>query len=122
MDEDGNVKIADFGFAKIMSKLPKNKHGKQLMMTSCGTPEYVAPEVLQNVGYDCKCDVWSMGVILYIMLSGSPPFDDDGLYDQITNGIITFDDDEFKECDEGAVKLVRALMQVNPANRVTVEV
>jgi calcium/calmodulin-dependent protein kinase I len=72
--DPASIKIADFGFAKIMSKLPRNKHGQQLMMTSCGTPEYVAPEVLQNVGYDCKCDVWSMGVILYIMLCGFPPF------------------------------------------------
>eukprot|EP01043_Picozoa_sp_COSAG02_P087437 COSAG02_NODE_24716_length_679_cov_1.465517_3_plen_120_part_01 len=65
--DPASIKIADFGFAKIMSKLPRNKQGQQLMMTSCGTPEYVAPEVLLNVGYDCKCDVWSMGVILYIM-------------------------------------------------------
>lgn len=71
--DPASIKIADFGFAKIMSKLPK-VHGQQLMKTSCGTPEYVAPEVLQNVGYDCKCDVWSMGVILYIMLCGFPPF------------------------------------------------
>ena len=73
-DDPASIKIADFGFAKIMSKLPRNKDGKQLMMTSCGTPEYVAPEVLMNIGYDCRCDIWSMGIILYIMLCGFPPF------------------------------------------------
>ena len=59
--DPASIKIADFGFAKIVSKLPQTAEGKHLMMTSCGTPEYVAPEVLKNIGYGVKCDVWSMG-------------------------------------------------------------
>jgi calcium/calmodulin-dependent protein kinase I len=59
--DPASIKIADFGFAKIASQLPTSANGQKLMMTSCGTPEYVAPEVLANTGYGVKCDVWSMG-------------------------------------------------------------
>eukprot|EP01052_Picozoa_sp_SAG31_P016111 SAG31_NODE_1055_length_10134_cov_14.461837_9_plen_101_part_00 len=73
-DGGSTIKIADFGFAKIVSELKtRMKDGKHLMMTSCGTPEYVAPEVLLNEGYDTKCDIWSMGVILYIMVRPNFP-------------------------------------------------
>eukprot|EP01084_Bolivina_argentea_P020113 37426_1 len=65
--KDGTLKITDFGSASQSSSL-------RLMNTECGTPWYVAPEILSNKSYSYKCDLWSLGVILYIMLSGHQPF------------------------------------------------
>merc|ERR1712000_586434 len=64
------VKLADFGLSKIISDGVQ----KQLMQTACGTPGYVAPEVLTADGYDKEVDLWSIGVITYILLCGFPPF------------------------------------------------
>ena len=79
----GGVKIADFGLARVISN-------KEMMKTACGTPGYVAPEVLQNKGYDSGAvDMWSTGVILYILLCGFPPFYEEelpALFDQILKG------------------------------------
>ena len=79
-DKDSDIKIADFGLARVVS-------GKDLMKTACGTPGYVAPEILQNKGYDSGAvDMWSAGVILYILLCGFPPFYEEelpALFDQI---------------------------------------
>ncbi|XP_006019399.2 testis-specific serine/threonine-protein kinase 3 [Alligator sinensis] len=67
-----NLKLTDFGFAKL---LPKNR--KELSQTFCGSTAYAAPEVLQGVPHDSrKGDIWSMGVILYVMLCAGLPFDD----------------------------------------------
>merc|ERR1712137_1413472 len=64
------VKLADFGLSKIISDGVQ----KQMMQTACGTPGYVAPEVLTADGYDKEVDLWSIGVITYILLCGFPPF------------------------------------------------
>jgi calcium-dependent protein kinase len=65
-DDSTHVKLIDFGLAK---KVTKN----ELMTTPNGTPYYIAPEVLKG-SYTTQCDTWSMGVVMYIMLSGRPPF------------------------------------------------
>ena len=82
-DPDSPIKIADFGLARMMKK-------GDVMKTACGTPGYVAPEVLQNKGYDSGAvDMWSVGVILYILLCGFPPFYEEelpALFDQILKG------------------------------------
>lgn len=62
-DNDSAIKIADFGFAKKV--LTPNS-----LTTQCGTPGYVAPEILEGVAYDTKSDMWSLGVIIYILLGG----------------------------------------------------
>jgi serine/threonine protein kinase len=68
--EAADIKIADFGFAKLIAS-------DKVMATACGTPGYVAPEVLNNEPYTSKVDTWSLGVIIYILLCGFPPFYDE---------------------------------------------
>jgi serine/threonine protein kinase len=65
--DDSNIKIADFGFAKKCRR-PSS------LTTQCGTPGYVAPEILEGTPYDTQADMWSLGVIVYILLGGYPPF------------------------------------------------
>jgi calcium/calmodulin-dependent protein kinase I len=65
------VKITDFGFARYFDE--------DLMRTSCGTPCFMAPEILRRSGYSDKVDNWSIGVIAYVLLCGFPPFDEKDL-------------------------------------------
>ena len=67
LDSDGYVKLCDFGFAK------KIGHGKKTW-TFCGTPEYVAPEIILNKGHDLSADYWSLGILMFELLTGAPPF------------------------------------------------
>jgi len=79
--KDGHVRLTDFGFAK---QLVNNK-----TWTLCGTPEYLAPEVIKSKGYGIEVDWWSMGVLIFEMLAGYPPFFDEnpfGIYEKILLG------------------------------------
>lgn len=76
LDDDENLKISDFG----LSALVKSKHQDGLLHTTCGTPAYVAPEVINRRGYDgTKADIWSCGIVLYVLLAGYLPFQDSNL-------------------------------------------
>ena len=84
LDKNGYLKITDFGFAK---KVPFKTY------TLCGTPEYIAPEVLLNKGHGKGVDWWTLGILLYEMMTGQPPFVDDdpmGIYQRILAGRIVF--------------------------------
>jgi calcium/calmodulin-dependent protein kinase I len=84
---DLNVKISDFGLSKLFNE-------NEVLKTACGTPGYVAPEVLRRQGYSAEVDMWSMGVITYIMLCGYPPFYDaknPELFKKIMSGRYNFD-------------------------------
>ncbi|XP_044631579.2 serine/threonine-protein kinase Chk2 isoform X6 [Equus asinus] len=119
--EDCLIKITDFGQSKILGET-------SLMRTLCGTPTYLAPEVLNSfgtAGYNRAVDCWSLGVILFICLSGYPPFSEHktqvSLKDQITSGKYNFIPEVWAEVSEKALDLVKKLLIVDPKARFTTE-
>lgn len=112
------IKIADFGLARFIAK-------ESMMKTACGTPGYVAPEVLKNKGYDSGAvDMWSAGVILYILLCGFPPFYDEelpALFDTIIKGKYEFPSPWWDHITDGAKDLVKRLLTVDPKRRITAD-
>lgn len=115
---DIQVKIADFGLAKFTGEM-------QFTNTLCGTPSYVAPEVLRKTDYSSKVDMWSAGVLLYVCLCGFPPFSDTlgppSLKEQIAQGIFAFYSPYWDEIDDSVLHLISHLLVVNPTNRYSVE-
>lgn len=114
-DEDTEVKIADFGLSKIISK-------QVMMQTACGTPGYVAPEVLSATGYEKEVDMWSIGVITYILLCGFPPFFGETvpeLFEQIMGADYDYPEDYWNDVSDEAKAFIDALLVVEPAKRMT---
>ncbi|KAK4856175.1 hypothetical protein QYF36_014840 [Acer negundo] len=115
VDSKGNIKISDFG----LSALPQHFRDDGLLHTTCGSPNYVAPEVLNNRGYDgATSDIWSCGVILYVILTGYLPFDDRNLavlYQKIFKGDAKIP----KWLSPGAQNMLRRILDPNPATRIT---
>mmetsp|Transcript_17622 Transcript_17622/g.31624 ORF Transcript_17622/g.31624 Transcript_17622/m.31624 type:complete len:331 (-) Transcript_17622:1175-2167(-) len=115
--KDSLIKITDFGLAKL-------KEGQgQMMTTACGTPGYVAPEVLKKQKYNEAVDIWSMGVILYILLCGFPPFYHEKtqkLYQQIKSGAYDFPDPYWKDITDSAKDLIRKMLTVDPDKRISI--
>ena len=113
LDDQLNVKIADFGLSNIMTD-------GNFLKTSCGSPNYAAPEVISGKLYaGPEVDVWSAGVILYVMLCGRLPFDDDfipALFKKISNGVYTLPN----YLSQGAKHLLTRMLVVNPLNRITI--
>jgi serine/threonine protein kinase len=102
--------------------LAKIANGEFLLKTACGTPNYVAPEVLLNEGYDASVDMWSIGVILYILLCGFPPFYSENtpeLFEQIINGSYDFPSPYWDKVSLSARDLITKLLQVDPKKRFT---
>uniref|UniRef100_A0A0D3EMR6 non-specific serine/threonine protein kinase n=1 Tax=Oryza barthii TaxID=65489 RepID=A0A0D3EMR6_9ORYZ len=116
VDRRGNIKISDFG----LSALPQHLGNDGLLHTTCGSPNYIAPEVLQNRGYDGSLsDIWSCGVILYVMLVGYLPFDDRNLvvlYQKIFKG----DTQIPKWLSPSARDLLRRILEPNPMKRINI--
>ena len=108
-----HIKIIDFGTCEI---LKKKKLTEQI-----GTSFYIAPEVLKN-GYNEKCDLWSCGVILYILLCGSPPFygkNEKEIFQKILDGNVNFKHKIWNKISEDAKNLVIKLLQVDPSQRLS---
>lgn len=100
LDRDGHLKITDFGFAKKLT---------DRTWTLCGTPEYLAPEIIQSKGHNKAVDWWALGVLIYEMLAGYPPFFDDnpfGIYEKILAGKIEWP----RHLDPVAKDLIKKLL------------
>jgi len=116
-DQNTVIKVSDFGLAKY--QIPK-----ELMFTACGTPAYVAPEVLKGGGYDLKVDCWSLGVLIYVMLCGFPPFydeDNNKLFELIKIGNFDFPSPYWDEISSSAKDLISKLLICDPTKRLTAD-
>ncbi|CAH6777761.1 Mapkapk3 [Phodopus roborovskii] len=118
-ERDAVLKLTDFGFAKETTQ--------NALQTPCYTPYYVAPEVLGPEKYDKSCDMWSLGVIMYILLCGFPPFYSNtgqaispGMKRRIRLGQYGFPKPEWSEVSEDAKQLIRLLLKTDPTERLTI--
>ncbi|KAF8367983.1 rskn-1, partial [Pristionchus pacificus] len=114
-----SIRIVDFGFAK------QSRAENGMLMTPCYTAQYVAPEVLLRQGYDRSCDVWSLGVILYAMLSGHAPFassqdeEESLMAKRLSEGAYSMEGAVWTKISDQAKDLVRRLLHVDPHKRPT---
>jgi len=110
------IKIADFGLSKDF--------GQEQLQTSCGTPDYVAPEVLLGEPYDMSVDIWSIGVICYVLLCGFPPFYGETqkeLFENIMSGTFDFPSPEWDSVSDGAKTFIKKILVVDASKRYTAE-
>ena len=124
-DSKSEIKVSDFGVAKYLIANPRD--GNTKLYSAVGTPSYIAPEVIIGKGYNEKCDIWSLGVILYIMICGYLPFsisegeEVDHLYDKILKGKFEFPDKDWRSVSSGAKTLIRKLLVLEPNERPSAE-
>lgn len=114
LDDKNNIRVADFGMASLQVE-------GSMLETSCGSPHYACPEVIRGEKYDGrKADVWSCGVILYALLVGALPFDDDNLrqlLEKVKKGVFHIPHFVSPDCQN----LLRGMIEVNPELRLTLE-
>jgi len=117
---DVNIKLTDFGLAKNMTA--------EGLKTFCGTPQYFAPEVLRrrhtvkgDGRYGKEIDCWSIGVVLFILLSGSPPFDVSAGFDAVASARVVFYEDRWSSVSKEARDLVMRLLEKDPRRRMSVK-
>lgn len=113
IDLNNTVKICDFGVSRKLNS-------GDIMHEHCGTPAYIAPEIFRKKGYEgYSCDIWSAGVTLYYMLSGTQPFkggDVSDLQGKVMNGKF----EKIKKISQEANSLIEGMLQVNPKKRLTI--
>jgi len=110
-----NVNVCDFGLANFAE-------GSTMMETQVGTPYFAAPEIIKGEAYTASVDLWSCGVIMYNILSGTLPFDDDKsaevVFRKIKQGDFSFPDEQWAEISDMAKDLIRKLLTVDPEKRI----
>ncbi|XP_058489149.1 serine/threonine-protein kinase DCLK1-like isoform X2 [Solea solea] len=113
-DGSKSLKLGDFGLATVVNGP---------LYTVCGTPTYVAPEIIAETGYGLKVDIWAAGVITYILLCGYPPFrggkDEDALFEQILKGQLDFPAANWDNVSDSAKALITAMLKVEADQRYT---
>lgn len=112
-----SLKLGDFGLAVEIED-------NERLYSVCGTPTYVAPEILAETGYGKEVDIWAAGVITYILLCGFPPFanednDQDLLFDQILSGSFEFTQPFWDTISDSAKELITEMLEVDPNRRIT---
>ncbi|KAG9480057.1 hypothetical protein GDO78_011853 [Eleutherodactylus coqui] len=116
-DRTKSLKLGDFGLATVVDGP---------LYTVCGTPTYVAPEIIAETGYGLKVDIWAAGVITYILLCGFPPFRSENnlqedLFDQILIGKLEFPSPYWDNITDSAKELISCMLQVNVEDRFTAD-
>ncbi|XP_023638515.1 serine/threonine-protein kinase ATG1a isoform X2 [Capsella rubella] len=110
------LKIGDFGFARSLTP-------ESMAETFCGSPLYMAPEIIRNQKYDAKADLWSAGAILFQLVTGKPPFDGNNhiqlFHNIVRDTELKFPEDSVKEIHPDCVDLCRSLLRRNPIERLT---
>lgn len=123
LNNKGNLKLTDFGFAWMSDNEQQDRNTKELLKTRCGTPKYMAPEIVNGAdqGYDgSKLDAWNCGMILYVLLAGGTPFvgeDDDTMLQSILKDEVKF------PCffSSGAKSVLTLLLEKDPNKRASLE-
>ena len=114
-NDDAAIKITDFGFAAVCTS-------DKCLRNPCGTPQYVAPEVLQGLPYGFPVDIWAIGVVAYILLAGYPPFyhdDDAKLFKIIMRGKFVFHEETWGVVSAQAKNFITCMLNPDPTARHT---
>ena len=109
------IKISDFGLARFLQE-------DKFATTTCGTPGYVAPEVLEELPYNSACDFWSVGIVMFILLAGEPPFfheDNFELFELIKQCEYSLDKPAWENVSKEAKDLICKLLVADPAKRIS---